>query len=103
MAIADCIITELPRIQDPRGNLTFVEGGKQAPFDIRRVYYLYDVPGGSERSGHVFDLDLRHCLQKARVGASRPANLALSMRSQPDRHLGGSTLANQGNIVVRHT
>jgi dTDP-4-dehydrorhamnose 3,5-epimerase-like enzyme len=52
MAIADCIITELPRIQDPRGNLTFVEGGKQAPFDIRRVYYLYDVPGGSERGGH---------------------------------------------------
>ena len=52
MAIADCIITELPRIQDPRGNLTFVEAGKQAPFDIRRVYYLYDVPGGSERGGH---------------------------------------------------
>jgi len=52
MAIADCIITELPRIRDPRGNLTFVEGGKQAPFDIRRVYYLYDVPGGSERGGH---------------------------------------------------
>jgi dTDP-4-dehydrorhamnose 3,5-epimerase-like enzyme len=52
MAIADCTIIELPRIQDPRGNLTFVEGGKQAPFDIRRVYYLYDVPGGSERGGH---------------------------------------------------
>ena len=52
MAIADCIITELPRIQDPRGNLTFVEAGRQAPFDIRRVYYLYDVPGGSERGGH---------------------------------------------------
>ena len=52
MAIADCILTELPRIQDPRGNLTFVEAGRQAPFDIRRVYYLYDVPGGSERGGH---------------------------------------------------
>jgi len=52
MAIADCIITELPRVQDPRGNLTFVEAGRQAPFDIRRVYYLYDVPGGSERGGH---------------------------------------------------
>ena len=52
MTIADCIITELPRIQDPRGNLTFVEGGRQIPFDIRRVFYLYDVPGGSERGGH---------------------------------------------------
>lgn len=52
MAIADCRIIDMPRIQDPRGNLTFVEGGQQVPFDIRRVYYLYDVPGGSERGGH---------------------------------------------------
>lgn len=47
-----CKIIDLPKIQDPRGNLTFVEGGNQVPFDIRRVYYLYDVPGGSERGGH---------------------------------------------------
>ena len=52
MAIADCRIIDMPRIQDPRGNLTFVEGGQQIPFDIKRVYYLYDVPGGSERGGH---------------------------------------------------
>jgi hypothetical protein len=50
MAIADCRIIDMPRIQDPRGNLTFVEGGQQIPFDIKRVYYLYDVPGGSERA-----------------------------------------------------
>lgn len=37
---------------DPRGNLTFLEGGLHVPFDIRRVYYLYDVPGGSHRGGH---------------------------------------------------
>ena len=43
---------ELPRIKDPRGNLTFIEGGQHIPFEIRRVYYLYDVPGGSERGGH---------------------------------------------------
>ena len=47
-----CVIVELPRINDPRGNLTFVEAGKHIPFDIRRVYYLYDVPGGAERGGH---------------------------------------------------
>jgi hypothetical protein len=47
-----CRLIDLPRIQDPRGNLTFVESGNHIPFDIQRVYYLYDVPGGSERGGH---------------------------------------------------
>ena len=52
MTIANCRIIDLPKISDPRGNLTFVEGTKHVPFDIRRVYYLYDVPGGAERGGH---------------------------------------------------
>lgn len=52
MTVADCRLISLPRIQDPRGNLTFIEGGSHVDFDIRRVYYLYDVPGGSERGGH---------------------------------------------------
>ena len=52
MPLSDCRLIELPRITDPRGNLTFVEGGRHAPFAIRRVYYLYDVPGGAERGGH---------------------------------------------------
>ena len=47
-----CQMVSLPKIADPRGNLTFIEGGNQIPFDIQRVYYLYDVPGGSERGGH---------------------------------------------------
>jgi dTDP-4-dehydrorhamnose 3,5-epimerase-like enzyme len=45
-------IIDLPKIADPRGNLTFIEGGNHIPFDIKRVYYLYDVPGGAERGGH---------------------------------------------------
>jgi len=45
-------MVELPKISDPRGNLTFIEGNSHVPFDIRRVYYLYDVPGGAERGGH---------------------------------------------------
>lgn len=49
---AGCRIVDLPRITDPRGNLTFLEGGAQVPFDIARVYYLYDVPGGESRGGH---------------------------------------------------
>jgi len=47
-----CRIIELPRIADPRGNLTFIEANRHVPFEIRRVYYLYDVPGGAERGGH---------------------------------------------------
>lgn len=47
-----CQMISLPKITDPRGNLTFVEGGNQIPFSIERVYYLYDVPGGAERGGH---------------------------------------------------
>jgi hypothetical protein len=50
--IKNCQIVSLPKIADPRGNLTFIEGGKHIPFEIRRVYYLYDVPGGAERGGH---------------------------------------------------
>ena len=50
--IDSCGIIDLPKIEDERGNLTFVEGGNHIPFDIRRVYYLYDVPGGSARGGH---------------------------------------------------
>lgn len=52
MNLDKCQIVDLPRINDPRGNLTFVEANRHIPFDIRRVYYLYDVPGGSERGGH---------------------------------------------------
>jgi glyoxylate utilization-related uncharacterized protein len=45
-------IIDLPVVADPRGNLTVVEGNNHIPFSIARVYYLYDVPGGSERGGH---------------------------------------------------
>jgi len=48
----DVRIIELPRIADPRGNLTFIEGENHVPFEIARVYYLYDVPGGESRGGH---------------------------------------------------
>lgn len=52
MALDDCRIINFPVISDPRGNLTFIEGSNHIPFDIKRVYYLYDVPGGAERAGH---------------------------------------------------
>ncbi|MGO8945156.1 MAG: sugar 3,4-ketoisomerase [Syntrophobacteraceae bacterium] len=52
MNVKDCILIDLPKIADPRGNLTFIEGSNHIPFEIKRVYYLYDVPGGAERAGH---------------------------------------------------
>ena len=52
MALSDCKIIQLPKIEDARGNLSFIEGGQHIPFDIKRVYYLYDVPGGSDRGSH---------------------------------------------------
>lgn len=52
MNLDKCQIFDLPRINDRRGNLSFIEANRHIPFDIRRVYYLYDVPGGAERGGH---------------------------------------------------
>jgi hypothetical protein len=52
MSLSTCKVIHLPKIADPRGNLTFIETGRHIPFEIRRVYYLYDVPGGGERGGH---------------------------------------------------
>lgn len=52
MALADCKLIDLPKISDPRGNLTFIEGERHLPFDIKRVFYLYDVPTGEDRGAH---------------------------------------------------
>lgn len=83
-----CQMIALPKITDPRGNLTFVEGGNQIPFPIERVYYLYDVPGGAERGGHAhkglhqliiamsgsFDVVLDDGKNKKRIHLSRSYN-----------------------------
>lgn len=52
-------IVSLPKVSDPRGNLSFIEGGRHVPFEFRRVFYLYDVPGGESRAGHA----LKTCQQ----------------------------------------
>jgi hypothetical protein len=83
-----CQMVSLPKIADPRGNLTFIEGGSHIPFDIKRVYYLYDVPGGAERGGHAhkglhqliiamsgsFDVVLDDGREKKRVHLNRSYN-----------------------------
>lgn len=52
MTISDCRIIELPKFLDARGNLSFAENFSQIPFEIKRTYWLYDVPGGVGRGGH---------------------------------------------------
>lgn len=54
MNINDCKIIELPRFNDPRGNLSFAEQNNHIPFEIKRAYWIYDVPGGESRGGHAF-------------------------------------------------
>jgi hypothetical protein len=81
-----CHVVEFPRVTDPRGNLTYIESGEHTDFDIRRVYYLYDVPGGSERGGHAhrnlvqvlvamsgsFDVVLDDAVVRQRIHLNRP-------------------------------
>lgn len=50
--LSDCKLIELPFINDTKGNLTFIENQNHIPFEIKRIFYLYDVPGGAERAGH---------------------------------------------------
>lgn len=52
MNVENARLIDLPKINDARGNLTFIEGDRHVPFDIKRTYYLYDVPGGATRAGH---------------------------------------------------
>jgi WxcM-like, C-terminal len=53
-SVEECRLLEFPKVHDPRGNLTFVEGGEHVPFDIRRAYWIYGVPGGEKRGGHAY-------------------------------------------------
>lgn len=54
MTIDDCRIIDLPKFLDARGNLSFAENFKQIPFEIKRTYWIYDVPGGENRGGHAY-------------------------------------------------
>lgn len=85
-SIADCHVFDLPRVTDPRGNLTFLEGGRHVPFDIKRVFYLYDVPTEESRGAHAhwvlrqfiiclagsFDVALDDGREKTRIHLNRP-------------------------------
>lgn len=81
-----CKLVNLPKINDPRGNLTFFESGVHIPFEIKRVFYLYDVPTGESRGAHAhkklhqfliclsggFDVSLDDGLEKKIIHLNRP-------------------------------
>jgi hypothetical protein len=50
--VSDCVLIEFPKVPDPRGSLTFIEGARHIPFDICRIFYLYDVPTAESRGAH---------------------------------------------------
>jgi len=51
-SVYDCVILPLSKIHNRAGNITVIEGSKNVPFDVKRLYYLYDIPGGEDRGGH---------------------------------------------------
>ncbi|HEV7585640.1 MAG TPA: FdtA/QdtA family cupin domain-containing protein [Solirubrobacteraceae bacterium] len=80
-------LLDLPRIPDHRGSLSFIEGGRHIPFEMRRVFYLYDVPAGESRAGHAlkdieqvliavsgsFDVILDYGEERHRITLNRPS------------------------------
>ncbi len=80
-SLRDCKNMDLPKITDPRGNLTFIESSRHIPFDIRRIFYLYDVPGGAWRAGHA----LKTCHQFI-IAASGSFDVILDDGRQRERY-----------------
>ena len=88
--VFDCSIIDVSKIHNKSGNITVVENGKNIPFDVKRIYYLYDVPGGEARGGHAhyeleqyiiaasgsFDVILDDGKNRKRVTLNKP-NIAL--------------------------
>ena len=86
MSLNACKLINIPKIIEHRGNLSFIEGKNHIPFEIMRVYYLYDVPGGADRGSHAhkklqqflvsvsgsFDVDLDDGKGKKRIHLNRP-------------------------------
>lgn len=85
-SVFDCNIIHFPRIQNRAGNITAVQNGIEVPFDVKRVYYLYDIPGGEDRGAHAhrsleqlviaasgsFDITIDDGRNKKTVHLSRP-------------------------------
>jgi dTDP-4-dehydrorhamnose 3,5-epimerase-like enzyme len=81
VTVERCQIIELPKVEDRRGNLTFIEERRHIPFEIKRVYYLYDVPGGEARGGHAHKQ-----LQQFIIAANGSFDVVLDDGSDTERY-----------------
>ena len=84
--VYDCSMVELPKVESPTGNITSLNNSIDIPFDTKRIYYLYDVPGGVDRGGHAhkdlyqvvvaasgsFDITLDDGVRKKTITLNRP-------------------------------
>jgi uncharacterized cupin superfamily protein len=91
MNLSQIKILQLPKIMDDRGNLTFIEGMNHIPFEVKRIYLIYDVPGGESRGGHAykkldelivalsgsFDLNLNDGTSQTKIHLNRSYNAVL--------------------------
>ena len=85
-SVYDCSVIELPRIANRAGNITVVNNGINVPFDVKRVFYIYDIPGGADRGAHAhkechqflvaasgsFEIELDDGINKRTVVLNRP-------------------------------
>ena len=78
-SVYDCSVIELPRIENAKGNITPVHSGINLPFEIARIFYLYDIPGGEARGAHAH----RHLLEKVDENFYFCGSLPIFVRSAP--------------------
>ena len=81
MSLQNCRNIDLPKISDPRGNITFIENQRHIPFNVQRIFYLYDLPGGAVRAGHA----LKRCHQFL-IAVSGSFDVILDDGTQKQRH-----------------
>jgi hypothetical protein len=82
MSLNNCKLITLPKIEDYRGNISFAENNKQAPFTIKRIYYLYDIPTAAKRGGHA-----HKTLQQVIIPLSGSFTIKLDDGSQKKNYL----------------
>ena len=114
--VDDCSVIDISKIHNEAGNITVVENGENIPFDVKRIYYLYDVPGGEARGGHAhyeleqfiiaasgsFDVILDDGKNTKRVTLNRP-NLALHIVPGLWRELDDFSSGTISLVLASHT
>ena len=115
-SVYDCSVIDISKIHNEAGNITVVENGKNIPFDVKRIYYLYDVPSGEARGGHAhyeleqfiiavsgsFDVILNDGKNQKRVSLNRP-NLALHVVPGLWRELDNFSSGSICMVLASHT